>query len=203
MGRVRSPSSGLQRPPAPRKLISPVLALTTVSSSRVRVARAGDLPALAAVRRESWWKAYRGIVPADELRRMDDRRTAHRMASALGSPLHRILVVEDDDRCPLGYAWIGPHREGLGGHRGEILELYLHPTAQGRGLGRQLLVSSIWWLVDRDLHPVLVWVLAANPARYFYEACGGVRVGQGPVTVGGRTLLRLAYSWSDTLPLPL
>ena len=44
---------------------------------------------------------------------------------------------------------------------------------------------------------------AANPARHFYEACGGVRLGQGPVTVGDRTLVRVAYSWASSLPLPL
>ncbi len=180
-----------------------VLGLSSDRAIRVRPARSGDLKALAAVRRESWWVAYRGLIPHGELLRLNDGRTVHRMAAVLSSSRHRILLVEDDEHGPMGYAWLGPHREGLGGHQGEILELYLHPAAQGRGLGRRLLVEGIWWLVDRGLHPVLVWVLAANPARHFYEACGGVRVGQGPVTVGGRTLLRLAYSWSSTLPLPL
>lgn len=133
---------------------------------------------------------------------MDDRRTAQRMASALGSSRQGILVVEEGQRR-LGYAWLGPHRDGVDGHQGEILELYLHPGAQGRGVGRRLLVSGIWWLVDRGLDPVLVWVLAANRARHFYEACGGVRVGQGPVRIGGITLPRVAYSWRDALPLPL
>jgi GNAT superfamily N-acetyltransferase len=180
-----------------------VLALSTDSPVRVRPARPGDLMALAAVRRESWWAAYRALIPPAELMRLDDGRTARRMAAALGSATHRILLVEDDARGPVGYAWLGPHREGVGRHRGEILELYLHPEAQGRGLGRRLLVDGIWWLVDRGMHPVIVWVLAANPARHFYEACGGVRVGQGPVTVGGRVLTRVAYSWADSLPLPL
>jgi len=180
-----------------------VLALCSDSTVRVRVARPGDLHALAAVRRESWWAAYRGIIPHGELLRLNDGRTVHRMAAALGSSVQRILLVEDREHGPVGYAWIGQHREGIADHRGEILELYLHPGAQGHGLGRRLLVDSIWWLVDRGLQPVLVWVLAANPARHFYEACGGVRVGQGPVTVGGRTLARVAYSWRESLPLPL
>jgi GNAT superfamily N-acetyltransferase len=180
-----------------------VLALTTDSPVRVRPARSGDLMTLAAVRRESWWAAYRALIPPAELMRLNDGRTAHRMATVLGSSTHRILVVDDDARGPVGYAWLGPHREGVAGHRGEVLELYLHPKAQGRGLGRRLLVDGIWWLVDRRMHPVLVWVLAANPARHFYEACGGVRVGQGPITVGGRVLTRVAYSWRDSLPLPL
>jgi GNAT superfamily N-acetyltransferase len=187
---------------SPRKL-GTVLALSSDSTVRVRAARPGDLMALAAVRRHSWWAAYRGLIPHDELLRLNDGRTVRRMAAVLGSSVQRILLVEDREHGPVGYAWIGPHREGVADHQGEILELYLHPGAQGHGLGRRLLVDGIWWLVDRGMHPVIVWVLAANPARHFYEACGGVRIGQGPVTVGGRTLLRVAYSWQGSLPLPL
>lgn len=179
-----------------------MLALATNTPVRVRAARDSDLGPLAVIRRESWWAAYHRIIPHDWLRGMNDRRTAQRMAGVLSSSRDRILVVEDDDHGPLGYAWVGPHRGGVAGHGGEILELYLHPAVQGRGLGRQLLVTGIWWLVDRGMHPVLVWVLAANPARHFYEACGAERVGQGPVTIGDHTLLRVAYSWRDSLPLP-
>lgn len=192
----------MQREASPLKLTL-VLSLSAVPTTRVRTARLGDLLALAAVRRASWWAAYRGLVPDAELAQMDDRRTAWRMARGIANQWHVVLLVEDEHARPLGYAWFGPHLERRGGHLGEIFELYLHPSAQGRGLGRQLLVAAIWSLVERSLHPVLVWVLAANPARHFYEACGGVRVGQSPVTVGGRTLTRLAYSWSEALPLPL
>ncbi|MCA9648778.1 MAG: GNAT family N-acetyltransferase [Myxococcales bacterium] len=168
----------------------------------VRPALRSELPALAAIRRESWWATYRDLLPEAELRGMDDRRTAARMASVLGSPLQQLLVAVDGRGVVRGYAWVGPHREGMPGHHGEVYELYLHPAAQGRGLGRQLLVEGIWWLVERGLHPVLVWVLAANPARHFYAACGGERVARGPVKVAGRELQRLAYSWRGGLPLP-
>ncbi|WP_266213531.1 GNAT family N-acetyltransferase [Paraliomyxa miuraensis] len=173
------------------------------SSTRVRVARLGDLRALAEIRRLSWWDAYRGLVPEAALRRMDDARMVRRMAHALAQRWHVILMVEDEHERPLGYAWIGPHRERVGDHRGEVFELYLHPRAQGRGAGKQLLVTAIWSLVEQGLHPVIVWVLAANPACRFYEACGGVRVAEGPVDVGGRVLTRVAYGWSDAFPLPL
>ncbi len=134
---------------------------------------------------------------------MDDRRTVGRMKKALNGPTASLLVVESQPGTPLGYAWIGPHRERHHGHRGEIYELYLHPRAQGQGAGRQLLVSSIWALVDLGLHPVWVWVLAANPAQHFYAACGGMPMGRGPVQVGGRWLTRMAFSWRGALPLPL
>lgn len=192
----------LQAPAPVLKLVFTVLSLGVDSTHGVRPARRSDLPALAAIRRQSWWAAYRGVLPESELRGMNDRRTAQRMARALMTDARSILVVEDGAQGRLGYAWIGPHRERYGGHRGEIYELYLHPRAQGRGAGRQLLVAAIWALVERGLHPVLVWVLAANQAQNFYAACGGERVGQGPVKVAGRMMTRLAFSWRDALPMP-
>lgn len=180
----------------------PVLSLSTGSSHGVRPARPDELLALATLRRHSWWEAYRRILPQAELRRMNDDRTARRLAAAQRSPTQSLLVVEDPTGRPLGYAWLGPHRHSTDGHRGEIYELYLDPRAQGQGAGRSLLVSAIWSLVERGQHPVLVWVLAANPARHFYAACGGARIGQGPIEIAGRTLTRMAYSWRDQLPLP-
>lgn len=179
-----------------------MLALTSLHRLGVRTAHAHELPWLARIRRESWQAAYGGVLPEAELRGMDDGRTAARMARGLASSWQGINVVHDEHDTAIGYAWFGPHRERMSGHRGEIYELYLHPRAQGQGAGRRLLVDTIWSLVGRRLHPVLVWVLAANPARHFYSACGGVPIAQGPVTVAGKTLTRLAFSWADALPLP-
>lgn len=194
----------MQRAAPGLKLDVVVLALPTAAPAfMVRPALRSELPALATIRRRSWWAAYRGMLPEAELRRMDDRRTARRMAPALRSRLQRLLVAVDERGRVQGYAWVGPHRDGLSGHHGEVFELYLDPDVQGRGAGRQLLVAGIWWLVERGLHPVLVWVLAGNSARHFYAACGGELVAQGLVTVAGRELTRLAYSWREGLPLPL
>ncbi len=181
-----------------------MLALVRDGSLRVRAARPDDLPRLAVIRRESWWAAYHRILAHDWLRAMNDRRAAQRMAAGLGSSRHRILVAETEVDGVLGYAWVGQRHAHRDDHGGELLVLYLHPSAWGHGHGRRLLVAGIWWLVEHDLHPVLVWVLAANhPARRFYEACGGEPVGQGPITIGAQELLRVAYGWRDALPLPL
>jgi hypothetical protein len=61
----------------------------------------------------------------------------------------------------------------------------------------------LWTLIDLDLHPVLVWVLERNPARHFYETCGGTLVARGSIDFGESRATRLAYGWSDSLPLPL
>jgi hypothetical protein len=45
---------------------------------------------------------------------------------------------------------------------------------------------------------MLVWVLAENYARGFYERLGGALVGEQEITLGGVALREVAYGWPDT-----
>jgi len=44
---------------------------------------------------------------------------------------------------------------------------------------------------------MLIWVLAKNPSRAFYEALGGQRVYEKQIVIGGETLVEVAYGWRD------
>jgi hypothetical protein len=48
------------------------------------------------------------------------------------------------------------------------------------------------------MRSLLVWVLADNPSRRFYEALGGQTVRVQPITIGGVTLDGVGYGWLDT-----
>jgi hypothetical protein len=43
----------------------------------------------------------------------------------------------------------------------------------------------------------LLWVLAENPSRKFYERLGGQLVYEKTVTIGGVPLIEVAYGWRD------
>jgi GNAT superfamily N-acetyltransferase len=108
------------------------------------------------------------------------------------------LVAEDDDGV-LGLVTIGPARRvsksQLEG--GEIYRLYVAPGRQGEGAGKALMMAGFDWLIARDVDAVIVWVLAENPARFFYEAMGGTRLGEKTDNVGGARVREIAYGWSD------
>jgi GNAT superfamily N-acetyltransferase len=149
-------------------------------------------------------------LPVAVLRRITLARSADHLRQVLTERRHtsqRVLVAEDHVGTVLGFSTSGPRYEREHGFhlprpfRGEVFELYLHPAHQRRGTGRALLTHTIWDLLGIGLHPVLVWVLASNPARFFYEACGGTPVARAPVTVGNFTTQRIAYGWSKTLPI--
>jgi ribosomal protein S18 acetylase RimI-like enzyme len=56
---------------------------------------------------------------------------------------------------------------------GEVMAIYLDPTARGRGLGRALMDAALAELAGAGLTTVVLWVLTANaPARRFYEQAG-------------------------------
>jgi hypothetical protein len=52
-------------------------------------------------------------------------------------------------------------------------------------------------LLQTGIDNMLVWVLAKNPARKFYEALGGQFLRTKQVMIGGATLEEVAYGWTD------
>jgi GNAT superfamily N-acetyltransferase len=182
-----------------------MLALATDLGVTVRPAQLDDIPALVRLRRRSWQDAYRGVLPVIEVERATGPASAQRLRRAFEGRLRgqRLLVAERAGGGPLGYAWCGPQPIRTLEHRGEVYELYLDPDAQRRGVGSRLLDAAIWSLIDQGLHPVLVWVLAQNSARYFYEMRGGVVIAKGTIHVGDYVTTRIAYGWSESLPLPI
>lgn len=171
---------------------------------RVRSGTDADVPALAKIRVTSWHEAYTGILSAEALRQIDERQSSQGLRRTLAKRRRgaRLLVVESRRDGLLGYSAGAPTHFGRARCRGEIQELYLDPTAQRRGIGRLLLSGMIWELVALGLRPVIVRVLARNPARFFYAACGGELVEQGFTKFGGQRLAQLGFAWRKTLPMP-
>jgi GNAT superfamily N-acetyltransferase len=179
-----------------------MLAVPSGSPLVVRPAATADVSALAEIRNASWRSAYVGILPDSELRRMTDRRSQLLIHETLRRRGSFALLVEDA-AGPFGYTLAGPQPRRILPFRGEVYELYLHPSRQRRGAGTRLLTSTLWELSTRGLTPAMLWVLERNDARHFYAGCGGRMAGRSPVEIGGRSLQRIAYGWDEFLPLPM
>ena len=91
----------------------------------------------------------------------------------------------------------GPERTSDPEYDGELYAIYLLPEYTRMGIGRQLLLSMAECLHLQGMHAMLIWVLAQNPARYFYEALGGVYLREQPIAIGPQTLPEVAYGWPD------
>lgn len=80
---------------------------------------------------------------------------------------------------------------------GEIYALYVVPDWQGQGIGRDLMAALFRALLDMGQASAIVWVLSANPARFFYEAMGGVARASRQERFASENLRLTGYVWPD------
>lgn len=161
----------------------------------IRPAVLADVDAIARVHVESWRTTYAGIVSAEFLANLSYERRAETWRNNLESQHQSYLVVAERESELVGFAVGGPNRETEDEYAAELYAIYLLAGEQGQGTGRALFNAVVAELKRRGLASLLVWVLAANPARKFYEALGGQSVREKQIEIGDQSLTEVAYGW--------
>lgn len=166
---------------------------------RIRPGRPGDADAIARVYVESWRSAYAGLIPNGVLVRMSTSAQAREWGQQLSrrNIADAVLVADLPGAGIIGFGSCGIARRSLLPQAGEIFTLYVAPEHQERGIGRALLFRLFEGLTDRGLDSAIVWVLAQNPARFFYEAMGGRRIAAKQERLWNTILPQVAYGWDD------
>lgn len=172
---------------------------------RVRAASSDDAAAIGHVHVETWRDTYAGLLPDAYLVEMSITRQAAFWAQGLtAEPSARpdvVLVLEDDNGHVVGFISGGKSRsrKALHGQRfdGEMYTLYVLPDHQGMGLGRELLQAGFEGLAARSFSSAVIWVLASNPSRFFYEAMGGEAVARRMEKFAGSEVEEVAYGWTS------
>lgn len=166
---------------------------------RIRKAEAGDARDIFRVRVSSWQTCYAGILPAKYLSSLgsEDRLKEWQIELAAPNPCMSIYVAENGRNEVIGYATGGPERDGDPVFKSELYAIYLLEQHQHRGIGSQLLYSVANDLLEKGYGSIIVWALAVNPARTFYEKLGGDLVDQKEVEIGGANYTEVAYGWRD------
>lgn len=163
----------------------------------VRRAVSRDAAAIARVYVESWRSTYAGIIPAAYLDRLSPERQTRGWRRQIAVPGNVTLVAEMAGAGVIGFANGGPERSGNRNWFAELYVLYLLDAHQRHGVGRQLVTAFAAELASIGLLRMLVWVLAENPARGFYQSLGGQLIGERFTEVGGAKLTEVAYGWRD------
>jgi ribosomal protein S18 acetylase RimI-like enzyme len=157
-----------------------------------------DAEALARVHVAAWRETYRGLLPDAFLARMSEPGYARRFRRELTHPgPNDVILAALNPYGVFGYVAGGPSRAGVDGEA-EIATLYLLRAAQGRGVGKRLLIGAVRALAAQGAESLVISVLRDNVrARTFYERLGGVadapRQERGP----GGMVWEVAYRWTD------
>jgi L-amino acid N-acyltransferase YncA len=166
---------------------------------RIREATVADARAIAEVHIAAWRSTYPGIVPDAYLAGLSVDEREGRWAKILtGQDGTFAYVAVDEKGQVVGFASGGPLREGDPAYKGELYAIYLLPDQKGKGYGRRLASTVAQRLAREGMPSMLVWVLADNYARGFYERLGGALVGEQATNIGGEELSEVAYGWPDT-----
>jgi ribosomal protein S18 acetylase RimI-like enzyme len=166
---------------------------------RIRPARPADAGAIADVHVDAWRSAYPGLIPTPVLLRLSKRAQGAEWERQLAERggADTILVAEQGRDKVIGFGSCGEARATGLPQAGEIFTLYVAPEHQDSGIGRALLVGLFDCLLDSGLNSAVVWVLAGNPARFFYEAMGGRRIAERTENLWNTALPQAAYGWDD------
>lgn len=152
--------------------------------------------AIGRVHVETWRDSYAGVLPDAVLLRMSSEGEGGKWVRAIAGG-EIVLVAEADDGQIVGFGNCGAARPFGLPFAGEVYTLYVLPDWHGTGLGGRMLRALFDALLADGYHSAVIWVLEANPSRFFYEAMGGRRVAEREERLWGVTLPQAAYGWED------
>jgi ribosomal protein S18 acetylase RimI-like enzyme len=175
----------------------------------IRRARVEDAEGIAWAHMASWQTTYRGIIRDETLDglRLDERTEMwrERLRTLASDPPPRYeacYVAVDSAGAVVGFACGGSARPLANGeasdpYDGELYAIYLKPGAERRGIGARLAHAVASHLAADGLRSLLIWALAENPNRKFYEALGGKPVLEQETVIYGQALSEIGYGWPD------
>lgn len=158
----------------------------------IREAVIGDEEGIARVHVDSWRTTYKGIVSDEYLNQLSVEQRTENWRRGIGN---NSLYVAVEDGEIVGFATGGKERTGNYSADCELFAIYLLQKVQGKGIGKQLMQVVAMDLKKQGSTKMLVWVLDLNPAKKFYEAVGGQRVGETKIEIGGESFKEIAYVW--------
>lgn len=177
----------------------------TLPFPRVRTAGEHDCARIASVHVQAWREAYAGLLPQALLDGLDPTRRADQWRRHLAGEdeMGCLAIGEDEAGQAVGFVAGGAPLEGALGWDAEVIALYVLARAQRGGLGRRLLAYAAGRFAEAGAGSIGLWVLRDNLARGFYEALGGRPSGERVDTIGGRSVVEVAYVWDDLERFPL
>ena len=161
----------------------------------IREAVLQDCRDLAVVQITSYHTAYRGLLSQQFLDHFTITEQEEDWRVLLNNGQGKVYAAEESRGRLVGYALVFPPQDNIG----ELAALHVLPDSHRQGAGRALFTRAARWLVEQGAQSLIVWVLAENPAREFYEHLGGEPAGEKSLIMEDLNVdaQEVAYRWPD------
>jgi GNAT superfamily N-acetyltransferase len=170
----------------------------------IRKAKPTDAPAMARINVATWRDSYGKFLPRQlmmELSCSQKQAEIENFFARWEENQAVALVAENKNGEMMAFIMAGKnHRQDLR-YMGEIYNLHVTPAFQSQGIGRYLVYRASQVFRQRNWHTMMVWALAENPSRRFYEKLGGRVIAQNVNEYRGFTAPVIAYGWNELICL--
>jgi ribosomal protein S18 acetylase RimI-like enzyme len=173
------------------------LPVKKIGDIKIRLARPGDVSEIANVHVSCWREAYRGLLPAEYLAKLNFRKKIDAWQSVILNTTKFNVYVAEDRVGVIGFSTFEAARDLNWEGYGEVSSIYLLSRFKGRGIGKALLKAGMNDLSRRGFNKAYCWVLENNPTIKFYEHFGAEFSGSAKDDeIGGQKIKELAYVWN-------
>jgi ribosomal protein S18 acetylase RimI-like enzyme len=166
---------------------------------QIRKATKDDASGIAKVHVRSWQETYQGMISQDYLDslKVEDRKPLWEKSLSESADTSPVFVAVNPEGEIVGFASFGKERSGKFNADGELYAIYILKEYQRGKLGLRLLLAGLDDLLKQDYESMLVWVLADNESRKFYESLQPQKAGEEVVKIAGKEYIEVAYIWRD------
>lgn len=164
----------------------------------IREATISDSYAVAKVHVDSCNTTYKEIIPEEFLKDRTYKGQEKKWLDRLfnnSNTKEFMFVAENEDGELVGFA-AASHESEDDRFQGILYTLYILEDYQRKGIGIMLVSAVVRRLMDLGIKSMMVWVLAENSSRKFYEYLGGKAVKEQMINKG-KDLLEIAYGWDN------
>ncbi len=166
----------------------------------IRKAQPVDASAMARINVATWRDSYGQFLPQQLLEELSCSQKQAEIEDYFArweeNQAVAFVAVNQSEEI-IAFIMAGKNRNGDPGYMGEIYNLHVEPAFQSQGIGRCLVTRVSEVFRQRGWPTMMVWALAENPGRRFYEKLGGRIIARAVDEYRGFAAPVIAYGWHE------
>jgi GNAT superfamily N-acetyltransferase len=166
----------------------------------IRKAQPVDASAMARINVATWRDSYGQFLPQQLLEELSCSQKQAEIEDYFArweeNQAVAFVAVNQSEEM-MAFIMAGKNRNGDPGYMGEIYNLHVEPAFQSQGIGRCLVTRVSEVFRQRGWPTMMVWALAENPGRRFYEKLGGRIIARAVDEYRGFAAPVIAYGWNE------